>query len=55
MRKWCPEKQGYALYLDCLECDDYVCEQVPTSPREKKNGTDGDSVELLSYPHTEAQ
>lgn len=27
MAKYCPAKQGPALYLDCLECEDKVCEK----------------------------
>lgn len=26
MAKYCPVKDGYVLYLDCLECDDKECE-----------------------------
>ena len=28
MAKWCPEKQNYALYLDCKECEDKTCEST---------------------------
>lgn len=27
MAKYCPEKQGYALYLDCKECEERTCEK----------------------------
>lgn len=26
MAKWCPEKEGPALYIDCAECDSKTCE-----------------------------
>ena len=26
MAKYCPEKQNYALYLDCQECESHMCE-----------------------------
>ena len=26
MAKYCPQKKTYALYLDCRECDDRLCE-----------------------------
>lgn len=26
MAKWCPEKQNFALYLDCRECERRTCE-----------------------------
>lgn len=27
MAKYCPEKDGPALYLDCLECDTKSCKK----------------------------
>lgn len=26
MARWCPEKQNFALYPDCGECEDRVCD-----------------------------
>ena len=26
MSKFCPFKNGPALYLDCKECDDHICD-----------------------------
>lgn len=28
MAKWCPDKQNYALYSDCKECEDRTCERA---------------------------
>jgi len=44
MAKYCPEKDGYVLYLDCIECETKSCEKqdnnarlVVTSPKGKTN------------------
>jgi len=36
MARYCPVKDGPALYLDCLECDERECEQEKIRKEEKK-------------------
>lgn len=46
MAKICPETNSYVLYLDCLECEDKVCETgrgSQTSPFQNYQG-DGAGV-----------
>lgn len=32
MARYCPEKEGPAVYLDCMECESRLCEQWPDKP-----------------------
>lgn len=35
MAKFCPIRQEYVVYLDCLECEEKICRQTDT----QKNGS----------------
>ena len=40
MAKYCPIKNGPALYLECLECDDKVCENKQPKQINKEKSDD---------------
>ena len=37
MAKYCPEKDGPALYPECLECEDKTCRKDPDKTRNHNN------------------
>lgn len=47
MAKRCP-LGGYALYLDCLECEEKLC-------KKRRSDYDGDGGKSSDHRHTEGQ
>ncbi len=43
MAKYCPYKDGPALYLDCRECDEKLCENEPEPQIDEEDEKKGDN------------
>ncbi len=54
MAKYCPVKQGPALYPECLECDEKECEKARRNTNAEDKSGAGRAVregEMLDTPH----